>query len=136
MALLRPRVRRQIIQSILTSAITGDMRHLSPTAYAWLLHIEFFHTLQDHQEFCDAYQASGRFKADLFRAKGEALEVEATPGEVLLHALQEENAGMMVDILRALGDKPRVHHVHRDDCLKYCTSCGGSGKTLPAQAQA
>lgn len=135
MSLLPPRTRRQIIQSILTAAITADMTHLSLMAYAWLLHIEFFHTLQDHQEFCDSYQKSGRFKADLFCVKG-ALEVDATPGEVVLHALQEQNAGMVAEVLRALGAKPQVHRVHHDGCAKYCTSCGRSGKMLEAQAYA
>lgn len=135
MALLTTYIRQQIIQSILTTAKTGDMRHLTVLAYSWLLHIELFHTMQDHDEFCLAYQRSGKFKADLLRAQ-DALLVGSTPGEVVLHALQEQNAGMLAEILQALGNKSRVRRVHRDDCPKYCTRCSSSGKTASIEARA
>lgn len=135
MALLSPRIRQQVVQSILAAARTGDMRHLTVMAYSWLLHIELFHNLQDYDDFLHTYQRSGRFKADLLRAQG-ALLVGSTPGEVVLHALQEQNAGMLAEILQALGDKSRVRRVHRDDCPKYCTRCTLSGKTAPIEARA
>lgn len=123
--LLNSRTRHQIIQSILTAAITNKMNHLNSVAYSWLIHIELFHTYQDHKEFCQAYEASGQFKGDLFRAKYQgSLLVDATPKESSLYALQEQNAEMMSEILFALGDKPEVLRVHQDDCPKYCTSCG------------